>query len=612
MSLSNSRLFDPNLNNRVVFGTPGPQGPQGPVGPPGPGSSPMTPFVEGTAFGETSTGRTLLGYGVDSSSNNIGLWCSSTGSPQPVSNSSSSVTAFFDTNVASTTMLNGIFIGDGGSINGTNFSNSIFLERDSTLTSLNDWTENTIMLNKFTANGGDEITSSVALISGQFVTDSQFDKSILIGDMTRAGGIGVSDCILIRTPDPFGTLTMASDSCVISNGQSTEVLSPGDFMCETFNKYYLKTLSPGTGGESEYVTYDSFTGEMTASPIPGVYSLPVKQPTSLGGQFGISSLGNASDVNGRNSFNNYSAGPVQLTGVSSVGSSQYQTNTPAATSFTNDIFLGRTHSFNNVQSISNSLIAANIVTGANISQINDCNIIVPRAGSLTFPYVGSITGASFHSSGAVNCAQDPLYSTVHSSGGSVQPGSSNLVLSANQGAGSIIMNGSSNILLQSSGSSVTYPWPVGVSNTTVINNGAAVVLPTANNQLCTNSSSFLYPNLPAGTLNANTYPVAFDVGTGLITQVQSLSFARSLTRKSTTNGSGQIAFSVAPIVPNVNTTFTLTIQDASTVVSYNAQIISVVGSTVNVQCFNSTVIVLGGNSMVPSGAGITVFLQMNY
>jgi len=509
-------------------------------------------------------------------------------------------------------MLNGIYLGDGGSINGTNFSNSIFLERDSTLTGLGDWTENTIMLNKFTANGGDEITRSVALISGQFVTDSQFDKSILIGDMTRAGGVGVSDCILIRTPDPFGTLTMASDSCVISNGQSTEVLSPGDFMCETFNKYYLKTLSPGTGGESEYVTYDSFTGEMTASPIPGTYTLPIKRPTVFGGQYGINSLANGSEVNGQNSFNNYSAGPVQLTGVTACGNNLYQVSNPALTTFTNDIFLGRSHSFNNAQSITNSLIAGNSVTGANISQINDCNIIVPRSGGLTFPYAGAITGASFHSSGSVNCVSDPLYSTVHSSGGSVQPGVSNLVLSANQGAGSITMNGSSNILLQSSGSSVTYPWPVGVSNTTVINNGAAVVLPTANNQLCTNSTSFLYPNLPAGTLNANTYPVAFDVGTGLITQVQSLDMARSLTRKSTTNGSGQIAFSVTPIVPNVNTTFTLTIQNASTTVSYNAQVISVVGSTVNIQCFNSVAIVLGGNSMVPSGAGITVFLQMNY
>ena len=609
MSLSNSRLFDPNLNNRVVFGTPGPQGPQGP---PGPGSSPMTPFAEGTAFGETSAGKTLLGYGVDAGSNNIGLWCSSTGSPQPASNSSSSITAFFDTDVDSATLLNGIYLGDGGSINGTNFSDSIFFERDSTLTGLNDWTENTIMLNKFTANGGDIITSSVALISGQFVTDSQFDKSILIGDMTRAGGVGVSDCILIRTPDPFGTLTMASDSCAISNGQSTEVLSPGDFMCETFDRYFLKTLRfDNTSGQIAY--YEPGSGELTYGPEPVPYTLPTKQPTVVGGQFGINSAANASEVNGRNSFNNYSAGPPQLTGVTAMGQQLYQASTPGSNTFTNDIFLGRSHQFPSATSIQNSLIAASVVGNAAISKILDCNMVVPRASSLTFGYNGEINGANFHSSGSVACNTDPVYASVFSSGGTVNPGATNLVCSSAPAANSIIMNGQGNTLIQSSSSAITYNFPAFL-NCCAINSGTIITLPDANSQFSSNHSSFRMPNiLTIATADNSTAPLAFNSVTGRISPTLSSLLSRVYRNIGTTNAAGQVVFTPGGGIntSTVGIVFTATVRNASTTISYNAQVINVTATQITVQIFNSVLVVVGA-SMVPSGAGIIVHFTMEY
>lgn len=609
MSLSNSRLFDPNLNNRVVFGTPGPQGPQGP---PGPGSSPMTPFVEGTAFGETSVGRTLLGYGVDAGSNNIGLWCSSTGSPQPASNSSSSITAFFDTDVDSATLLNGIYLGQGGSITGSNLSNSLFTQRNSNVENMAGWTDNIMTLNNFTANPNDSITHSIVVMQGQFVSDSQFNQSLLIGDMTRLEGSGVTDALVIRTPGPFGTITMANNSGYIGNGQVTQVLDPGDLMVETFDRYFLKTLrSDNTSGQIAY--YEPGSGELTYGPEPVPYTLPTKQPTTAGGQFGINSAANGSEVNGSNSFNNYSAGPAQLTGVTAMGQQLYQASTPGANTFTNDIFLGRSHQFPSATSIQNSLIAASIVGNAGISKILDCNMIVPRASSLTFGYVGEINGANFHSSGSVACTTDPVYASVFSSGGTVNPGATNLVCSSAPAANSIIMQGQGNTLIQSSSSAVTYNFPV-FSNCCAINSGTIITLPDANSQLSSNHSSFRMPNiLTVATSNNSTAPLAFNSVTGRISPTLSSLLSRVYRNIGVTNAAGQAVFTPGGgINPStVGIVFTATIRNASTTISYNAQVINVNATQIIVQVFNSVLVVTGA-SMVPSGAGILVHFTMEY
>lgn len=268
MSLSNSRLFDPNLNNRTEFGTPGPAGPPGPVGPPGPGSDPMTPFVEGTALGETSVGRTLLGYGVDAGSNNVGLWCSSTGVAQNPSNSGASITGFFDTDTDGATLLNGIYLGAEGSLKDANLSNSLFLQRNSTLENV-PFTENLMLLNNFTANPGDTVTRSMGIMQGQFSTDSNFDQSILIGDMTGVDSSTVTDALCLRTPGSTSLLTMANNTGYIGNGQANYVMNPGDFLMETYNKYFLKTLrADTTSGQVAY--YDAGSGELTygAPPAP--------------------------------------------------------------------------------------------------------------------------------------------------------------------------------------------------------------------------------------------------------------------------------------------------------------------------------------------------------
>jgi hypothetical protein len=283
------------------------------------------------------------------------------------------------------------------------------------------------------------------------------------------------------------------------------------------------------------------------------------------------------------------------------------------TTFTNDIFLGRNQSFNSAQSISNSLIATNNVTGANISQINDCNIIVPRSSSLTFSYAGSVTGANFVSSGIINCASDPLYSTVISSGGSVSPGGTNLVVQSNGGGGAVTMNGNGNTYISSSSVAQIYNWPVGISDSTVIRSGGNPIVPTASAQLAVNHTTFLIPNLALGPAVSNaTNVMAFNTATGRMAQYLSADLSRVLRRVGTTNASGQIVFSTGVITPLADSAINLTVRNASTTTSYSAQVIAIGIASFTVQVFNSVTVVLASPSMTPSGSGIIVHATMTY
>lgn len=571
----------------------------------------MAPTVEGVAFGETSVGRTLLGYQVDAGSNNVGLWCSSVGSPQGASNSGSAVTGFFDTETSGATMLNGVYLGAEGSVKNSNLSNSILVQRNAIIEGQGDWTENLLILRDFTANPNDSVTRSTALMTGQFSIDSIFDQSLLLGDMTGVGSPGIFDALCLRTPGSTSLLTMAKNTAYIGNGQQTFVMTPGDFLVESYNRYFLKTLRQDNSSPS-ITYYDPVSGELTFGAIPAAYTLPVKQPTVLGGQYGINSLANNSEVNGRNSFNGYAAGPTSLSGVTAVGNGLYQASVPGTNNFTNSIFLGRTHQFPGANLIQNSLIAATIVGNAAISGISESNMIVPRAASLLLNYTGACTGANFFSSGVVTCNSDPLFSSVVSSGGTVNPGTANLVVSSNQSGGTITMAGSGNTLISSSSAATTYNWPAGVSNSTVIRSGVNAITPSAAGQLAVNHTSFLFPNIGAGTASNAVYPVTFNQGTGLISHVIAPELSRILRRVGTTNASGQIVFSTGTITPLADSAISLTVRNTSTTVSYNAQVIAIGLSSVTVQVFNSVTVVLASPSMTASGAGITCHMMMSY
>jgi hypothetical protein len=274
--------------------------------------------------------------------------------------------------------------------------------------------------------------------------------------------------------------------------------------------------------------------------------------------------------------------------------------------------LGRNQSFPGATSIQNTLIGGNIVGINSISKILDCNMVVPRAASLTFGYVGEINGANFFSSGNIACTTDPLYSSVFSSGGTVNPGKSNLVVAENLAAGSITMSGSGNTLITSSSAAQTINWPAGINNTTVIRSGGTALTPTQGNQVAFNHSSLYFPNLPPITPGNATYPVALNLGTGTLNYINTADQSRVLRRVGTTNVSGQIVFNLGVISTAADSAISLTVRNASTTVAYTAQVIAIATSTVTVQVFNSVTAVLSSPSMVASGAGIIVHFTMGY
>lgn len=488
-------------------------------------------------------------------------------------------------------------------------SNSIVIENSSDTSNVLGCTGTTLIANNYISSVGDSFLDSYVNIRGQFEQPSEVISSIIIGsvDNFRAAGT-IENSITIRPSNAGGLrVQQASESCFIGRGSSNRSIGTGEFWIDAYAAYYITGIRSATG--PTYLMYNDTTEEITQS------SLAQKLPTAPGGQFGVNSSANVSDVNGRDSFNNYSAGPVQLTGVSSVGNEQFTTALPGSLTFTNDILLGRSMALPVATSVSNSLIAANTFSFADISSITDSNMIVPKNSNLLAPFVGQITGANFLSSGSISMAQDPFYSSVISSGATVQPGRTNLILSGQPTASVITFNnGSGNTLIQSSSSANTYTHS-SFSNCLILNNGASPVAPTANTQISSNHQSILMPNInAAGVADINTTPMGFNSTTGLISPTLSSLFSRVYRAVGTTTAGGQVSFtpggSINPSTAGYS--FTATVRNTSTTVAYTCSINAVTATTVTIQVFNSVTVVLASPSMTASGAGIVVHFQMAY
>lgn len=629
MSLSNTRLFDPNLNNRTIFGAVGPAGPPGPPGPPGPGSAPMTPLVEGTAFGSQDTAKELnsLGRGVSiaaATNRSTARYLPSVpGTLQQAIYGS----CIFDVNRSSenalTSLSNSI-----ATINETGIGNCQITASNvsaNTSTLINTPVANSICYLSTTGVGSSSLLDSNISVNSSGLNSATMNKSVMLTsrmngngiDFTGATIVGDTSNVVMNNPIQSGFIASSAGQVVTMNGTQgmyignqslAETVLARECRISSYDKFFMRTLR-ADATPPNVIHYDPVTAELTYGAEA---ALVAKQPTVLGGQYGVNSSANGSEVNGQNSFNNYSAGPAQLTGVTAVGNNLYAASVPASNSFTNDIFLGRTHQFTGAVSIQNSLIAANTVGNANITGITDSNMIVPRAASLTFGYAGAITGASFFSSGNVACTSDPNYSTVVSSGGTVNPGAANLVLTSNQSAGSITMTGNGNTLISSSNAATTYNWPAGINNTTVIRSGAAALTPTQGNQFAINHSSFYFPTMPSATPANASFPVSWNAGTGLVSYYNSANMSRILRQRGTTNASGQVVFNTGVISVAANSSISLTVQNASTTVAYTAQVIATAASSVTVQVFNSVNAVAGSPTATPSGASIVVHMNMSY
>lgn len=595
----------------------------------------MMPTVAGTAFGTQDTGAELNSLGRDVSltatRSTARYLAAASGTPQDATYTS----CIFDSNRsgqdATTNLSDTIASINETSLVGANLTASTIVANTSTLTNV-PCGNSILQLNTTNAANATILDSAIVANSSSFDA-SNCDKTVVLASRLNAasvameGGVFVGDASNVALTNLRESVFVASSSgAVVSQSGHQSLYLGNQSLAETipdrqawissYDRFFLRTLR-SDAVPTDVVHYDPVTAEITYGPVPTppAYVLPAKLPTVLGGQYGINSLVNNSEVNGRNSFNNYSLGPVSLSGVTAVGQQLYQASVPGTNNFTNSIFLGRTHQFPGAGTIQNSLIAATIVGNAGISGISESNMIVPRASSLLLNYSGACTGACFVSSNVVTCVSDPTYSCVFSSGGSVNPATSNLVLCENQNGGSVTMAGSGNTLISSSNAAVVYVWPAGVSNCTVIRSGAAAVTPSTNNQLAANHASLLMPNISAvGTAGNTTSPIAFNSATGLISPTLSPLLSRVYRAVGTTTGAGQVIFTpgsgVDPSVAGVS--FTATVRNTSTTVAYTCQINAVSATSVTVQVFNSVTVVLASPSMTASGAGIIVEFVMAY
>lgn len=590
----------------------------------------MTPTVSGKAYGTQDTTKQLnsLGRGVSTAvatnRSTVRYQPAIVGTPQAAIYGSCILDDNRCSQNASTSLANSIASLNETGISGMAATASTIIANTSTLAPV-PVANSICLINTTDVGSAPQFLDSAVVANSSGIGSSTMNKTVMLTSRLSAAGfdltgstiVGDASNVLAGNLAQSAFIASSSGSVVNVNGAQSlylgnqsraETVGSREAWISSYDKFFLRTLRLAAG--TNVAVYDPVSSELTYSSLSSV--LPLKQPTVLGGQYGISSSANGSEVNGIDSFTNYAAGPTQLIGVTAVGNALYQASTPASNSFTNDIFLGRTHQFTGASSITNSMIAASIIGNAGISSITDSNILTPRAASTTFGYTGAITGAMFVSSGSTSCLSDPRYSTVLSSGGTVNPGVSNLVLSENLGAGSITMSGSGNTLITSSSAAQTYSWPAGINNTTLIRSGATAITPTLGNQVAFNHSSLYFPNLPALTPGNASYPAALNLATGTVHYVNSADFSRTLRRVGTTNASGQIVFNLGAISTAADTAINLTIRNASTTTAYTAQVIAIATSTVTVQVFNSVTVVLASPSMAPSGAGIIVHMSMAY
>ena len=599
---------------------------------PTPGTvSEMTPTVLGTAFGEQDRVKQLnsLGEGVSISAATAQATARYNASVAGTPQAAVYISSIFDDNRnsqnATTSVNNSVASINETGIGDSAITTSTVLANTSTLTGT-PVTDSITTLNVTGAGGGATMLASTVVANKSTLNSATMDKTVMVANNLNAGGLNLVRATVVgdATSAVMGSLldtafiasggaqpvTMNGAAALyLGNQSATETVATREAWISSYDKFFLRTLRQATA--ANVAVYNANTAELTHTPF--INLLPLKQPAVLGGQYGISSSANGSEVNGINSFTNYAAGPAALTGVTSVGNNQYQASTPASNSFVNDIFLGRLHQFTGASSIQNTLIAANTVGISSITKILDCNMVVPRSASLTFGYSGEINGACFMSSGSVTNVIDPQYATVLSSGGTVNPGQTNLVLASGLAGSSVVMNGTGNTLIKSSSSALAYNWPAGISNTTVIQGGNLTIAPTANGQLCASHSTLRMPNLTNAATTNNQRPVVFDPSTGYLTPTSDTLTSRTARFSGTTNASGQVTFNTGVVSATAaNVSIQATVRNASTTVAYVAQVNAVTASSFTIQVFNSVTVVLASPSMAPSGAGITVTASMSY
>jgi hypothetical protein len=574
----------------------------------------MLPLTEGVAYGRTTTrGQTYLGYGVDDTGTyGIGLWASSTGIPEELSLQESSITGFVDTPIQDANLAYGVYFGARGNLQKADINGSLLLARDAFLTNTN-FSNSTLFLNAFSTGDGDTVRNSVAAITGEFLTHpSTFDNSILLGNMFNVAGT-VGQAICLKPTRGLAPITMADNSVYIGNGSVPATLNANEFHVGPYTSFKFDTIPAATAPEVLY--YNNATSAVTrgALPVAPGYVLPQKLPTTLGGTFGINSVSGRSEVCGNNSFTNYAASPVQLAGMTAIGQSLFSANIPASTTFTDSIVMGNTQVFPRLITMASSILALHNTNMA-MTRITDSIAILPKSGSVTSTYIGQMTNATMVSSATVNMSRNPNCTSMLASGGSINPGETNLVLSSNIVGNIDLSGGTGNTFIQSFNAGLNYTLGA-FNNCTILHSSDIPALPTADRQLVISHDTIRAPTFVTVTATTNpTQYLCYQNNSKTFVTVNSNTMSRVMRGPATTNASGIATFSIATLglASAVDVYANANARNNSSTIAYTCNIIAVTTAAVTIRVFRSTTVVLAAQSMVSAGAGIVLDIAVHY
>lgn len=261
-----------------------PSGFTGPTGPTG-NVNPMTPVIEGVAYGRTTNnnGKTMLGYQVDdSSTNSVSFW--SGNGPQGVHTSIESIEAMVNSDCTGMNGSNSVSILNNCGVTGVNFSDSITVAKGSSFTG--NWNNNILLTNDFVSSS-DSMTNSVGIMSGEFPFPSSFSDSIIIGGVSgcySVTGTAVA-AICLAAPGSNQLIALQTESCYIGNGLVSKVLAPSEFHLNGFTSFSTNANAIPQSSGSRLLSYSPGSGEITQDTAENL--IGPMQPQQLGLAYGL-------------------------------------------------------------------------------------------------------------------------------------------------------------------------------------------------------------------------------------------------------------------------------------------------------------------------------------
>lgn len=341
------------------------------------------------------------------------------------------------------------------------------------------------------------------------------------------------------------------------------------------------------------------------------------EPTQRGVAYGITSDTDSVVSLGYRTLNTYNTNPLGAVNQC-IGSLTLENLDPSVTSLQNNSIISDGF-FNNIGSITsmngNCVIGAHQMSSNLINNFNNNILVGGGDGDVTFANLNAYTDVI---NNIALTTSDITYSAVNMNLGSVCIGTNSI---QNMDVRDIVITSGAVVDVNSNQGSIILacgPTPISLgpySGCFVVGNGLGLINPNASNQFSLNHSTIKAENLSNSTPSGNGQQhLFFDTATFQIRRANTANTAMSRVYRATgtTNASGQVSFNLTGLSLTTNPIVTATVQDASTTVGYLAQINALSTTNVTIQVMQSTTVVLAAQSMIATGSGRIVHINVAY